>query len=102
MDRIRAGRAVCVLCGEAIRPDDDALMTPDFLADESDPLWRFADAAVHRPCFLTWDRRKTFVARYNRIAMRLAGPDGAYLHLTSEGDLVPRRASRPGPSRPAH
>jgi len=102
MDRIRAGRAVCVLCGEAIPPDDDAFVTPDFLADEGDPLWRFADAAMHRACFLVWDQRKTFVARFNRIARRLMAPDGSYLHLTSEGELVRRRASRPGPSEPSH
>ena len=48
------GRAHCALCGEAIRPQEDALVTPDFLADESDPLWRFADAPMHRACFLVW------------------------------------------------
>jgi hypothetical protein len=102
MDRIRAGRAVCALCGDAIRPDDDAFVTPDFLAAESDPFWRFSDAAVHRACFLVWERRKSFVARYNRIARRLAGPDGSFLHLSSEGDLQRRRTSRTGPSNPHH
>jgi hypothetical protein len=102
MDRIQAGRAVCVLCGSAIRPDEDAFVTPDFLADESETLWRFADAAVHRACFLVWERRKTFVARYNRVARRLVAPDGTYLHLTSEGHLVRRSGSRRGPLGPAH
>jgi hypothetical protein len=102
MERIHAGRAHCALCGEGIRPDDDAFVTPDFLADEADPLWRFTDAAVHRACFLVWDRRKTFIARYNRIARRLVAPDGAYLHLTSEGELVRRPAPRPGPLKPPH
>ena len=97
MERIRAGRAMCALCGDAIRPDDDAFVTPDFLAAESDPFWRFSDAAVHRACFLVWERRKSFVARYNRIARRLAGPDGSYLHLSSEGELQRRRAPRAGP-----
>lgn len=102
MERIRAGSAICALCGEAIRPDDDAFVTPDFIADEADPLWRFADAAVHRPCFLVWDRRRTFIARYNRIARRLVGSDGSYLHLTAEGELVTRRAPPPRPSEPRH
>jgi hypothetical protein len=91
-----------VLCGHAIRPDDDAFVTPDFLAHESDPLWRFADATVHRPCFVVWDGRRAFVDRYNRLARRLAGPDGAYLHLTSEGELVERFSAPRGPSGPAH
>src|SRR3990172_3549982 len=68
MERIEAGRAHCALCGEAIRPGEDAMTTPDFLADEADPFWRFSDASMHRACFLVWDRRKAFVARYNRAA----------------------------------
>jgi len=35
---------LCALCGDVIRPQDDALITPDFLADDTDPLWRFTDA----------------------------------------------------------
>ena len=37
---------LCALCGDVIRPQDDALITPDFLADDTDPLWRFADAPM--------------------------------------------------------
>ena len=102
MDRIRAGRAHCALCGDVIRPGEDAFVTPDFLADDADPLWRFSDAAVHRACFLVWDQRKAFVARYNRLALRLATPEGSYLHLTSEGELVRRRAPKRGRSEPRH
>lgn len=86
--RIEAGKACCELCREAILPGDDALVTPDFLADEADPLWRFADAAMHRACFLVWDRRKEFVARYNRTARRLATADGRYPRMTSEGVVI--------------
>jgi hypothetical protein len=88
MDSIPAGRAYCALCREAIRPGEDALITPDFLADDTDPLWRFADAPMHRACFLVWDRRKTFVARYNRMARRWVGPDGSHPRMTSEGDVI--------------
>lgn len=102
MERIRAGRAHCALCGDVVRPDEDAFVTPDFLADETDPLWRFSDAAMHRACFLVWERRKAFVARYNRIAVRLLARDGSYFHLTSEGELVRRSAPGPGRSGPPH
>jgi hypothetical protein len=90
MERIQAGRAHCALCGETIRPTDDALITPDFLADETDPFWRFADAAMHRACFLVWDRRKAFVAHYNRLARRWAGSGGTHPRMTSEGEIVSR------------
>jgi len=97
MERIRSGRAYCALCGEAIRPDEDAFVTPDFLADETDPFWRFADAPVHRTCFRVWDRRKAFVARYNRLARLWTAPDGSYPRMTSEGDLVLARGERRSP-----
>jgi hypothetical protein len=93
MERIRAGRAQCVLCMETIRPNDDALVTPDFLADESDPLWRFTDAPMHRACFLVWDRRKAFVARYNRMARRWMAAGGVHPHMTSEGEIVWRSSA---------
>ena len=92
MERVRAGRAYCALCGNAIRPDEDALLTPDFIADDADPLWRFADAAMHRACFLVWDRRKAFVTRYNRLARRWVAADGTGWRMTSEGDVVRQAA----------
>jgi hypothetical protein len=88
MNRIEAGWAHCALCAEVIRPGEDAFITPDFLADESDPFWRFADAPMHRACFLAWDRRKAFVARYNRAARLLVAPGGSHPRMTSEGEIV--------------
>ena len=88
INRIEAGRAHCAICGDVIRPVDDAFVTPDFLADEDDPFWRFADAAVHRTCFLVWDQRKTFIARFNRAARLWVNPDGSHPRMTSEGEIV--------------
>jgi hypothetical protein len=100
MERIEGGRAHCALCREAISPGEEALVTPDFLADDADPFWRFADAPMHRACFLVWDRRKAFVARYNRAARLWVAPDGSHPQMTSEGEIVRRwSASRP-PSGP--
>ncbi len=89
-ERIKAGRAYCALCGEAIQTAEDALTSPDFLADDTDPFWRFSDATMHRPCFLVWDRRKAFVARFNRAARLWVTPDGSHLRMTSEGEIVAR------------
>jgi hypothetical protein len=91
--RILEGCACCALCAEAIRPDEDALVTPDFLADETDPFWYFADATMHQACFLVWDRRKIFVAHHNRLAQRWPGPHGSYPFMTSEGQIVSRLSS---------
>lgn len=97
MGRVEAGTAICALCHEAIPPHADAVVTPDFLADEADPFFRFSDANMHRACFILWERRKAFVAHFNRVARSFRAPDGSYAQMTAEGDLVPRRATpRPG------
>jgi hypothetical protein len=93
--RVTSGAAICALCREAVRPDDDVVLTPDFLANDNDPLWRFTDAVLHRPCFLVWDLRKTFVARHNQLARQLVADDGSYPFMTSEGDIVQRKGGRP-------
>ncbi|HEY7635532.1 MAG TPA: hypothetical protein VH763_08315 [Gemmatimonadales bacterium] len=49
---------------------------------------------MHRACFLVWDRRKAFVARYNRVARLLIAADGSHPHMTSEGEIVPSADSR--------
>jgi hypothetical protein len=87
MDRIRSGRAVCAICRQPIHPAEDAFVTPDFVADESDPFWSFSDAPMHRPCFLVWEKRKAFIARYNRQARGWVNPDGSHPRMTSEGDI---------------
>ncbi|MGH7508933.1 MAG: hypothetical protein ACREMZ_05640 [Gemmatimonadales bacterium] len=101
MERIEAGQAHCAVCGEVIRPGEEAFVTPDFLADEADPFWRFADAPMHRACFLVWDRRKAFVARYNRAARLLVAPDGSRPRMTSEGEIVRQWGGSPPPRGPA-
>ena len=85
-----AGTATCALCHQSIDPDADAVVTPDFLADETDPFFRFSDATMHRACFIVWDKRKLFIAHLNRIARHLVAEDGTYPQMTSEGDLVQR------------
>jgi hypothetical protein len=97
MQRVRAGTAICALCHEAISPAEDVVITPDLLADETDPFYRFSDAAMHRACFVVWDRRKGFIAHFNRVARRLVAPDGTRLRMTSEGDLVQQTGPPPPP-----
>ncbi|HEU5170022.1 MAG TPA: hypothetical protein VFU46_05770 [Gemmatimonadales bacterium] len=86
---------LCPLCREVIGPAEDRVVTPDFLADESDPFWPFANAAIHRPCFLVWEHRKAFVARYNRVARQLVREDGRFPFMTSEGEIVYRLPGGP-------
>jgi len=104
MEKIQAGTAICALCHEALRPDADAVVTPDFLADDTDPFYPFSDATMHRACFVVWDRRKAFIAHFNRLAERFTAKDGACLQMTGEGDLVQRYGygTQPPQGPPAH
>jgi hypothetical protein len=97
MQRVRAGTATCALCRHALRPDADAVVTPDFLADEADPFFRFSDATMHRACFAVWDRRKVFIAHFNRVVRHFVAEDGTYLQMTSEGELVQHQGTAPPP-----
>jgi hypothetical protein len=100
MQRVRAGAATCALCHQPLPPDADAVVTPDFLADETDPFYPFSDAAMHHACFAVWDRRKAFIAHFNRVARRLIGPDGVYVQMSSEGELVRHLGLAPPPGPP--
>ena len=100
MQRVRAGTATCALCHDALRPDADAVVTPDFLADEADPFFPFSDATMHRACFAVWDQRKAFIAHFNRVVRRFVAEDGAYLQMSSEGELVQHQGTAP-PRGPA-
>ncbi len=62
--------------------------------------FRFSDATVHRACFVVWDRRKAFIAHFNRVARSFVAEDGAYLQMSSEGELVQHLGAAP-PRGPA-
>jgi hypothetical protein len=42
---------------------------------------------MHRACFLLWDRRKAFVARFNRAARSWVDAEGSHPRMTSEGEV---------------
>ena len=67
---------------------DDITATSHFIADEQDPLWRFSDSAMHRSCFLAWDHRAEFVAKFNRIVEGMTFGDGTYQHMESDGVIA--------------
>ncbi len=79
-----ARRQLCPLCREAIGLTDDTVAIPDFLADESDPLWPYSDALYHRACFLLWDRRRELLGRFNTLARARSGD----WHMAADGTLL--------------
>lgn len=74
--------AVCILCGRRPGAGEQALAMPAFLT-RRDPLWRYAGRALHRECFLAWERREEFVHKFNRVmdGQAVMSPDGSILGL---------------------
>ena len=93
MALIDLGHTKCPLCGAVIETEDDLVATSHFIATQSDPLWQFSDAAMHRRCFMSWELRQQFVARYNQIVGARTWGDGTYHHMTDNGDIqsLPRK-----------
>ena len=58
------GKTECPLCYGVIGKDDEVVGTTHFIADQTDPLWQYSDAAFHKKCFDAWERRDEFLARY--------------------------------------
>ena len=49
------------------------LATTHFFGDEADPLSRYSDTGMHVACFLTWEHRAEFAARYEaRLGRKLS------------------------------
>jgi hypothetical protein len=70
------GFSTCALCGRVLNEDDDLVATSHFITDETDPLWRYSDALMHRACFLVWESRQDFVDKYNAEAVDQMLADG--------------------------
>jgi len=91
------GQTTCALCDGVLTERDYLVGTSHFIAEGDHPLWRFSDAVMHRACFLVWERRKTFVARFNAMAReQLVADDFSHPHMTSDGHLERRWAWPPG------
>ena len=87
MAMIALGHTKCPLCGAVLQAEDDLVATSHFIASPSDPLWRYSDAAMHRPCFVAWELRAQFVARYNEIVGSKTWGNGTYHHMTDDGTI---------------
>ena len=75
------GKTQCSICGEVLADGDDIIGTSHFIADPDDPLWRFSDSGMHRPCFVGWPLRDAFISRYNDVV-------GRHQRMTDDGSIV--------------
>jgi hypothetical protein len=65
------GRTECSLCGRILARGEEVVATPHFMRDESHPLWRFSDSAMHRSCFVAWEHAGEFRSLFNELWPRL-------------------------------
>lgn len=87
------GSTPCVICDETIEKGDRIVSTSGFIADAGDPLFPFSDAAMHSDCFLAWESRAAFVARYNETHESRVAGNGTYFRMEDDGTIVRLRAN---------
>lgn len=86
------GKTQCAICGKTIEQEDSIVMCPHFIADQSDPLWRFSDAAFHQFCFINWELKGSFVAKFNQVARPYAFGNSKYNFMRDDGVIEQRPA----------
>ena len=82
------GTTQCSICARLILDNDEVVATSHFIADQNDPLWRFSDSAMHRSCFLGWNERSEFVAKFNQVVGAVTTCNGTYHFMKSDGVIV--------------
>jgi hypothetical protein len=66
------------MCGVEIAMGEPLVATSNFVGVPVDLLYPYADAAMHRTCFLVWPRRAEFVARFNAVAVARVAGNGTF------------------------
>lgn len=85
---INEGSTRCSLCDRLLNPAEKIVAFGHFISDQSDPLWRFSDSAMHQSCFLAWPKKEEFRARQNLDYRRVVYPDQTIFQLQENGVLI--------------
>ena len=95
MALIFLGKTQCALCSAILIAGDELVATTHFIADPSDQLWRFSDAAMHKECFLNWEHMQEFIDKYNAVVGSITWGNGTHHHMTDDGRILslPRDAA---------
>lgn len=87
------GSSGCSLCGEVLMTGHAIVATPHFIPDQSHPLWRYSDSAMHYDCFQQWPHREAFVAEYNRTMGQLVSGNGSQHTMQADGTITTHSAA---------
>ncbi|MBN8738536.1 MAG: hypothetical protein J0H86_03440 [Xanthomonadaceae bacterium] len=74
------GNTGCSLCAEVLVAGQRIVASPHFIQNQSHPLWRYSDSAMHEDCFRQWPHREEFIAEYpydgaDRLGQRQSARD---------------------------
>ena len=50
--------------------------------------WKYSDAAMHRRCFVAWDHRAAFVAKYNATVGQVVWGNGTRQRIELDGRII--------------
>lgn len=81
------GKTACALCGLVVQGGESIVATSHFIGDKADPLWRYSDAAMHRHCFMSWEKRAAFVKRYNAVVGPRVAGNGTRQSMRDDGSI---------------
>ena len=84
----------CSLCGDSIRVGDE-IMATTLIGDPTDPIERYSDSVMHRPCFDAWEHREEFIRRYKQVFRSIDFPG-------PRGYIVQEPPPTPPPPPPTH
>jgi hypothetical protein len=87
------GKTKCSICDSVITHVDKLVATSHFISDPNDTLLRFSDSAMHSSCFLSWNHRSEFVAKYNLIVGSTTLCNGIYHRMEPDGGIAVLRRS---------
>lgn len=81
----------CAICKKVISDElldhGDFVSTMHFVEDSSHELCLFSDAAMHKDCFMAWDKRAEFVQLYNDTIGKLTWGNGTYHQMGDDGQI---------------
>ncbi len=91
MALIFPGRSRCAICRTIVGVEDEYVATSHFIGDNSDPLWAFSDAVMHKGCFWRWENRQEFVAKYNATMGAITWGNGTYHDMQPDGTILSKQ-----------
>ena len=87
MALILRGQSTCSICSNDLNEGDEIVATTHFIADPTDPLWRFSDSGMHKSCFLEWEHRQEFIRKFNNTRGTMTFGNGNYYHMEEAGSI---------------